>query len=160
MGRVAAPFGIRGEIKVQCFGDDPAGLASIEQWWLQGSSQPQAFRVEQARVQGRTLVARLTGVDDREAAAALKGREIVVPRAALPKLAEGEFYWFELEGLVVVNRAGDRLGCVDSVLDNGAHSVLVVRDAEVERLIPFVPAVIDRVDRDGGQVAVDWGADW
>jgi 16S rRNA processing protein RimM len=160
MGRVVAPFGIHGEVKVQCFGDDPARLASIRKWWLQAGATPQLFDVEQARVQGRTVVARLVGVDDRDAAVGLKGREVAVPRADLPEPADGEFYWFELEGLSVVNRAGDRLGRIDSILDNGAHSVLVVRDGAVERLIPFVASVIDAVDRTGGQVSVDWGLDW
>ncbi|MCU0869759.1 MAG: ribosome maturation factor RimM [Burkholderiales bacterium] len=160
MGRIGAPFGVRGEVKVQCFGDDPARLAAIDLWWLQGVSDVQPVKVERARVQGNAVVASLEGVVDREQAIRLKGREVAVARDALPDAGEGEYYWFDLEGLAVVDRDGIALGRVESVTHNGAHSVLVVHTDTQERLIPFVAAIVDGVDIEAGRITVDWGADW
>jgi 16S rRNA processing protein RimM len=160
MGRVSAPFGVRGEVKVQCFGDAPAQLAAMPRWWLTGRQGTVEVRVEQARVHGRSVVARVEGFDDRDAAMAIRGAEVSVPRDALPAAGDGEYYWFDLEGMTVVARDGAALGAIESVLDNGAHSVLVVRAGEIERLIPFVAATVDAVDTQARVVTVDWGADW
>ncbi len=110
------------------------------------------------------LVAQLDGVDSREAALTMKGFEIGVPRAALPEAAEGEIYWSDLTGLTVRNRAGFLLGEVRGVTEHGAHPLLqVARPPGVpgpERLIPFVPAIVVRVDRDARCIVVDWGEDY
>ncbi len=78
---------------------------------------------------------------------------------ALPPVADGEFYWTDLEGMRVVNQDGLDLGVVDSLMDNGAHGILVVL-GDRERLIPFVPAYVSDVDRDARRILVDWGADY
>ena len=93
-----------------------------------------------------------------------------MPRAAqrhdLPDTEDDEYYWGDLIGLDVVNQSGERLGRVDRLLETGANDVLVVVDdaagAEkpVERLIPFVSAVVKDVDREAAVVRVEWDAQW
>ena len=116
-------------------------------------------------VWGRAVLADVgLAVDDRDAALALKGARLFVPRADFPALPEGEYYWVDLIGLRVVNREGAELGEVQGVMDNGAQAVLIVRTIEQgkerERLIPFVGVYIDDVRLDEGVIAVDWQADY
>ena len=115
--------------------------------------------VAEARVQDRAVVARLEGCDDRDAAAAYRGKSVAVPRAALPRTQSGEYYWADLIGLKVANTAGQDLGQVTGMLQTGANDVLVVA-GERERLIPFIAEVIREVDPAAGIVRVEWGADY
>ncbi|MCC6472438.1 MAG: 16S rRNA processing protein RimM [Burkholderiales bacterium] len=188
MGRVQGAFGVQGWIRVEPFGETPAGLARFDTWWIGAQGSWRAVRVAQAQVQGRRLVAQLDGVSQRETATALRGAEVAVPRAALPEPGPGEYYQVDLVGMQVVNRAGERLGRIERVFDTGAHPVLELRagvesdgdandgdanDGEANdgeaidgeaagalRLIPFVAAFVDGVDLEARQVRVDWGADW
>jgi len=100
----------------------------------------------------------MAGVGDRDAAATRIGARIWIPRDALPQPGPGEFYQTDLEGLEVVNEAGEDLGRVSHLFDNGAHDVLITRDeAGRERLIPYVVDVyVKSVDLDAGRITVDW----
>lgn len=159
MGRVAAPFAVGGWVKVKVFTEHADGLLRYRRWWLRRESRWQEMQVEEAAVHGRAVIARLEGCNDREAAAALRGSEVAVPRAALPRSGAGEYYWADLEGLRVRNQQDEDLGRIAGLIETGANQVLVVR-GERERLIPFVSAVVESVDLARGEVAVDWGADW
>jgi 16S rRNA processing protein RimM len=132
-------------------------------WWLRPQADAgdwQAMKVAGWRPQGSDWVVKLDGVDDRDAAERLDGWFFGVPQGELPQAAPGEFYWAELIGLEVRNEAGESLGKVDSLLETGAHDVLVVRDGETERLLPFVEQVVQSVDAVSGCIRVAWGKDW
>jgi 16S rRNA processing protein RimM len=104
-------------------------------------------------------VAQLEGVASREAAGALRGAEIGVPRESLPPLAQNEHYQADLVGLVVVNREGVALGALRDFVESGAHPIARVIDGNgVERLIPWVPQHVDRVDVAAHRIDVDWPA--
>ncbi len=158
MGRVAAPFGIKGWIKVQTFTETIDGLLGYEMWWLGSGDSWEKYCIEDGVVHGKVILAKLLGAETREVVATLKGLEVAVPREALPE-AEGMVYWTDLVGLRVVNREGIYLGTVDSLLDNGAHGVMVVH-GDRERLIPFVPVHVDGVELDAGRILVDWQQDF
>lgn len=165
MGRISAPFGIKGWIRLQAYSGSPDSLMDYATWWLDGATGWQAYTVQQAQVQGPDVLAKLAGCDDRDAAAALKGTVVAVPRDAFPPTGQGEFYWADLVGLRVVNLAGEDFGVVRSMLETGANAVMVVQQAaahagEQERLIPFIADVIRRVDIGSGLIEVDWGADY
>ena len=159
MGRIAAPFGIRGWVKVQPFTEEFDGLLDFPVWHIGRGAEWREVAVLEADVHSKSLVARLDGCNDRDAAAALKGMEVAVPREALPEAAENEYYWSDLIGLAVVNAQGETLGKVADVLETGANDVLVV-EGERERLIPFVAQTILEVDLAAGRINVDWGADY
>lgn len=159
MGRIAAPFGVRGWVKVQPFTEEFDSLLDYPVWHLGRATQWREVAVLEADVHSKSLVARLDGCDDRDDAAALKGMEIAVPREALPKAGEDEYYWSDLIGLEVENAQGEVLGKVSEVLETGANDVLVV-EGERERLIPFVAHTILKVDLAAGRINVDWGADY
>jgi 16S rRNA processing protein RimM len=85
---------------------------------------------------------------------------IAVPREAFPAAAQGEYYWADLIGLRVSNRAGQNFGVVTSMMETGANEVMAVRLDESERLIPFIQSVIRRVDVAAGEIEVDWELDY
>jgi 16S rRNA processing protein RimM len=155
MGRVRAPHGIKGWIKVQPFTQEVDGLLAYPEWWLGRNGDWSLYRIAEAAVHGDIVVARLAGFEDREAAAVLKGAEVAIPRPALPESREGEFYWNDLLGVEVLNVRGESLGRIAQLLETGANQVLVVR-GEKETLIPFIKDVIVNVDLGGRRVLVDW----
>jgi 16S rRNA processing protein RimM len=163
MGRVSGPYGVRGMVHVQPWSDDPLALTRYASWWLRPRQEREwaARCVTEARAHGATLIAALQDVVTRDDAEALRGAEVGIAREALPALASNELYWADLEGLAVVNRDGVGLGHVDREIDNGAHAILRVRDqAGAERLIPWVPVYVEKVDVDARRIDVDWQPDY
>jgi len=159
MGRIAGAFGIKGWVKVQTFTQSIDGLLAYPTWWLSEGSTWRENKVEEAAVHGRSVIAKLSGVDDRDAAAQLRGTEVAIPRAALPANAGGEYYWSDLIGLQVTNLQGVHLGRVAQLLETAAQQVLLI-EGERERLIPFLESVVVSVDVAGGSLVVDWDADF
>lgn len=163
MGRVAAPYGVKGWVKIQTFTETPDALLDFPSWQIGKNGHWRDSRVEDASVHGDSIIAKLAGCDDRDAAFALRGQEIAVNREELPETQEGEYYWEDLIGLTVVNREGNNLGQVVRLLETGAHDVLVIKGKEEnakEILIPFVGVYVLKVDLAQGAIEVDWGLDY
>jgi 16S rRNA processing protein RimM len=163
MGRVTAPFGVKGWIKIYTLTAQPGNLRAYPRWWLGRDGDWREVRAAATKVHGKTLVARIGGVENREAAVALKGLEVAVPRSQLPGAAENEFYWADLIGLKVVNREQHEFGRVARMVQTGANDVLVVASGnknERETLIPFIADAIKDVDLAAGVISVDWGEDY
>ena len=174
VARVLDAWGVKGWIRVQPYAKDPQALFSSRRWFLRPSEAqagrtareaaaplPALLRISEAREHGDGVIAAVRDIHDRNAAEALRGARIFVPRSSFPTAGNDEFYWVDLIGLQVFNRDGVRLGDVAGLLDNGAQSVLQVRDGDApERLIPFVAAFIDQVDLPGRRILVDWGLDF
>ena len=147
-------------MKVQPYGASPEGLKAQRTWWLAApGGEATAYAVAESKLHSGTVVAALEGVASPEQAAALKGREVSVPRSALPRPKRGEFYLADLVGLAVVGRDRARLGTVAGVEEYGAHPLLRVKDGERETLVPCVAPIVVAIDVDGGTIEVDWGAE-
>jgi 16S rRNA processing protein RimM len=160
MGRVVAPYGVKGWIKVAPFTAAPDALTRFRRWRIGGPGGWSEVDVAEAAVHGANVIARLEGCGDRDRAATLRGREVGVGRDALPAPGQDQYYWADLVGLDVVNGAGESLGTVTALFSNGAHDVMRVGAGTRERLVPFVPAVVRSVDLAGRRIEVDWGLDW
>ena len=163
MGRVVASFGVKGWLKVAPLSTDPLALVDHANWYFKApaASDWTARKVIDVRDHSGLLVAQVAGVDNREAAQALRGQLIAVPRDTLPAPAEDEIYLADLTGLRVINREGVELGEVRDVQESGAHPLLhVVATDGRTRLIPYVDAMIDSVDREARTISVDWGVDF
>jgi len=159
MGRIAAPYGVRGWVKVQPYTEWLDGLLDFPRWRLGNKGEWHTKALLQGRPHGRYLLVQLAGVEDRDAAERLRGMEVAVARAELPPPAADEYYWADLIGLEVVNVAGELLGRVEGLLQTGAHDVLRVV-AERERLIPFTAPIVVAVEPTAGVIRVDWEADY
>jgi 16S rRNA processing protein RimM len=165
LGEVVGSYGVRGWLRVRPFTALPETLLGHATWWLKARGRDwREYQRADGRLHSGALLVALNGVDTRESALAMKGALVGVRRSALPAAGNGEYYWDDLTGYAVRNRAGILLGEVSGMIEHGAHPLLrVARPPGVqgaERLIPFVPAIVDRVDVDGGRIDVDWGEDF
>lgn len=160
MGRVGQPYGVRGWLRIQTFSETLDSLTRYPQWWLGHDGQYQALAMIDWQLHSGALVVALAGVTDRTQAEAWRGAEVAVPRLALPPLPDNEYYWSDLVGLAVLNGRGEALGRVTSLLESTANPVLVVQDAQQQRLIPFVAPILRQVDLSRKQVIVDWELDF
>jgi len=156
MGRVAGSYGVHGWIRVRPYSAEPEALAAHRQWRIGDED----YAVEDTKLHSGALLARLAGVTTREQALRLKGRTVSVPRAALPEPESGQYYWADLVGLEVVNAQGSVLGVVQGLFSNGAHDVMELAGERSTRLVPFLPAVVKKVDLEGRRIEVEWGAEW
>lgn len=161
VGRINGLHGVRGWVKVFSHTQPRDNILSYRTWYLLRGGQWQATELLEGRQQGKGIVARLKGYDDRDQAVALMETDVAIRREQLLAAAPGEYYWADLQGLRVVNVEGVSLGVVDHLLETGANDVLVVRDGETERLIPYVPGqfVLD-VSLAEGLMKVDWDAEF
>ena len=159
MGRISAPFGLKGWVKVRPFSEQTDGLSQYPEWWLSAATGWDAVKVDETAIHGEALLVRFAGIYDRDQAGRLRGREVAIPRNQLPVPEDGEYYWSDLVGLTVENTQGQLLGRVERLFESGANPVLVVA-GERERLLPYVETVIKGVDMDAGKLLVDWELDY
>lgn len=164
MGRIVAPYGVYGWLKVLPDTEALDGLFDYDTWWIGKQDNWREVSVEQAKIHNDVLVVKLAGVDDRDQAFACKGLQVAVPRDALPAPEENEYYWSDLIGLAVKNLQDIDFGYVTDVFETGANDVLVVKSGKengnVERLIPFIDQVVLTVDVAAKTMLVDWDADF
>lgn len=175
MGRIVAPYGVYGWVKVAPDTEYLDGLLDYETWWIGKAPHWREATVEQAKIHNDVLLIKLAGISDRDLAFSLKGQQIAVPREALPETEEGEYYWSDLIGLSVTNTQGVAFGKITQVFETGANDVLVVREEQPvsvkgkdgkmreeyrERLIPFTSEAVPEVDIKAGTALVDWDADF
>ena len=181
VGRVLDAWGVKGWLKILPHSNAPEALFSATTWFLQ---PPEAkFRpgfnafagtvsvgVDEAKTHSDSVVAKLTGLDNRTPAEALRGARIFLPRSSFPAASADEYYWVDLIGLHVVNREGIALGCVRDLMATGPQSVLCVEyttepvegviAVSAERMSPFVSVFIDNVDLAAKRIMVDWQPDY
>jgi 16S rRNA processing protein RimM len=169
VGYVSGAYGVAGWIRVKPFSEDADALLSIKTWWFDKVALTLHGRdVKQVKMHGGDVVAQLQGVVGRDAAEALKGAAVQVPRSRFPATSVDEFYWSDLIGLTVENLQGECLGQVSDMMSNGPQSILrvaAVVDPEAEaaapeRLIPFVAQYVIKVDKLTKKITVDWGLDY
>jgi 16S rRNA processing protein RimM len=154
VGKISGAFGVRGWVRVRSYTDPHDNILRYTPWLLGESKR--SIEVLEGAAQARGIVARLRGVDDRDAAQALAGTPIYVPRDSLGEAGTREYFWADLIGLRVINIRGVELGRVTDMLATGANDVMVVT-GERRRLLPFVVgSVVLVVDIYAGYVKVDW----
>ncbi|MBI1422921.1 MAG: ribosome maturation factor RimM [Gammaproteobacteria bacterium] len=161
LGQVVGVFGIKGWVKIRSDTDPRDNILEYQPWYLRQGDAWVSQRVVANQQQSKGLIVQFEGVADRDVAAQLVGCEIAVPREQLPAPSAGEYYWADLIGLRVRNKAGEDLGTVTNLLETGANDVLVVRDGELEHLIPFVTGYyVVKVVPAEGYIEVDWQRDF
>ncbi|MGH8477064.1 MAG: ribosome maturation factor RimM [Methylococcales bacterium] len=160
LGRVSGVWGIKGWIKVYSHTEARDNILKFPCWLVGADGELKGFSVEQGAWHGKTMLAKLAGIDTRDAAARLVGRGIFVERSALPGLPQGQYYWADLIGLEVFTEQGLCFGRVEDLLDTGANDVLIIR-GDRERLIPFVqPEIVKSVNLDRQRIVVCWDPDF
>lgn len=157
MGRIGAPYGLKGWVHVQSFAEPESNILSYKTWYLKIKHEWQPIEVLSARAHGKNFVASLAGYETIEKADLIKLAEIGVPRSALPDLPADQFYWADLIGLTVVTEEGVVLGQLDHLVETGANDVLVVKGETREHWIPYIlDDYVLSVDLEARVMRVSW----
>jgi 16S rRNA processing protein RimM len=161
LGVVRGSYGVKGWVRVAPHAAEAAVLRAARRWWLKKGDAVRALEVTGVRRHGGGIVAKWAGCDTPEAAEAWRTGIVAVARTDFPVPPAGEFYWVDLVGAQVMNRAGVLLGKVGGLRNNGAQDLLEVSGSEsTPILIPLVEAYVDSIDPQAGLIRVDWEADW
>ena len=153
VGRIVAPWGVGGEVKVAIETDFPERFQRLERVCL--GEKATSFVLEGARLHKGHALLKLEGCDDRDTAEKLRGQLVQIPIEEAMPLGEGEYYVYQIVGLDVWTAEGEHLGRVSEVLFTGANDVYVVQGEKGEILIPAVEDVVLEVDLAGGRLTVE-----
>lgn len=159
LGRITGLFGVQGWVKIFSHARPREAIIDYSPWLVKTTGDWREMVVEDGRAQGKGVVAKLAGVDDRDQASQLIGADIAIRFSQLPPPSKGEYYWAQLVGLEVINLVGQSFGKVDHLFETGANDVLVVRNGK-ERWLPATANVIREVDLEAGVIRVDWDAEF
>jgi 16S rRNA processing protein RimM len=155
IGMIAAPFGVKGELKMKSLTDRPEQLGRRIRTIFVGKARTPRTIVKAYEHKPGLIVLSLQGVSDRDAAEELRGEEIYIKEADAAPLAEDEYFVHQLYGLRVLSDAGDEIGTVREVMTTGASDVLVVaRKGQPDALIPVVRDFVAELDIPGGRVVI------
>lgn len=166
VGSINGVYGIKGWVKVFSHTSPIEQILLYQPWSLHKGSKQVSVEVKEGKLHGKGVIALPDGFETRNDAESLVGYEIRIDSNQLPELPEGEFYWHELEGMQVVNRAGEVFGVVDRMIETGANDVMVVAATsdsvdDEERLIPFViDEIVDEIDMEQKTLKVNWEKDY
>ena len=159
VGRLGAPYGVRGWLKVTSFTDPLDNLLGFPSWELQHQGQWRTVQCQDSKVQGHTLMVKLSECDNPEQAREYTHDLIAVPRDALAHLENGEYYWTDLIGLRVVNLNNEPLGTIDSMIETGSNDVMIIKNNQEELLLPYRDEVVKSIDLEQGTMVVDWNSE-
>jgi 16S rRNA processing protein RimM len=161
LGAIRAAYGVTGWVRIALFGSNGEVLLGSPRWWVLKAGVAREA-TPQSRRYGAALLAKWPGCESKEAAEALKGATIAVPRSEFPAARPGEYYWTDLIGCRVVNRDGVHLGQVRGLRENAGGQWLEVSGGPDgnERLIPVVEHYVEEVDTPARLIRVDWDRDW
>ena len=153
VAQVLAPHGIRGELKCRVVTDFP------KQRFRRGNTvliDRQAHVIQGARVQGGTVLLKLEDVADRDAAEALRNKEVQIRPEDAVTLPKGQFYWHQVIGLQVEDvTSHEILGNVTDIIETGANDVYVVRGERGEILVPAIKEVVKQIDPAVGRMLIE-----
>ena len=166
VGRIGRTHGVKGWLKLQSWTSPAENILEFAHLAVGTKNGLERLRIDQSRWQSGNLLVHFEGYDEPELAGRFTGCEVAVEASELAELEAGEYYWHQLQGLRVINLAGENFGRVGHLLETGANDVLVVEPEagsidDRQRLIPLVwERVVRRVDLQACVIEVDWGADF
>jgi 16S rRNA processing protein RimM len=156
VGKISGVFGVKGWVKVFSYTDPRDNILVYSPWLLKKGHEEKSILVLDGQLQGKTIVAQLEGINDRDKAASLMGWEVFIKSEQLPAPSEDEYYWSDLIGLDVENVQGVQFGKIENLLETGANDVVFVK-GDRERAIPFLlDQTIISIDLVAGKMVVDW----
>lgn len=157
VGKIGSTYGIQGWLKIFSFTEVITTLLEYSPWYLEDGENWKLIEVTAGREQGKSLVAHLKGYNTPEDARVLTGKKIAIKRSQLPALSNNEYYWTDLEGLMVIDQHGHELGRILYLLETGSNDVVVIKNQGKEYAIPYLPGkVVTRIDLAQQIMCVDW----
>lgn len=159
VGKVGGAHGVHGAVRIVALGESFETLKTGARLFFrperEGEGGIRELTLKAAQPHGRVWLAQLEEIQDREAAKALSGADVLLPETMLPPLDEGEYYHYQLIGLSVEKLDGSFVGTITGIMETGSHDVYVTRDRDQEFLIPAVEEVIREIDLAGRRVVID-----
>ncbi len=157
-GKVGAVYGLKGWLRIHSYTEIASDILQYKPWYLKEGQGWQVVEVEAGRQQGKGLIVKLAGIESPEAARKLAGRIIAIKREQLAPLPENEYYWADLEGLLVIDQKGQSLGHISYLIATGSNDVLVLIDQNgKEQALPYLPgSVVKKIDLEQGLMYVNW----
>ena len=150
LGKIVAPYGLKGEVKIKSFTADPLDVASYGKVVLRDG---RCFTLSNARLQGEVVIAAVKGISDRNASEALKGLELYIDRDDLPEVEANEFYQADLIGMAVLDANGNALGEVTGFQHFGAGDLVeIAMPGGKVGLVPFADSMIPEIDVEEGRL--------
>ncbi len=154
LGKITKPHGIRGEVKIYPYTEDPASFVQYRHLFLSrdGGGTTRSCTNIQARVQGNVVIVKLKECTSRTEAESLVGAEVLLRSEELPELDQGEFYLYTLEGKQAVSETGEDIGVIETFFTAGGQTNLIIKDQDQEYLVPLVAEFV--VDIREGEVVL------
>lgn len=151
VGHIIAPWGIRGEVKVEVVTDFPERFAPRRQVYL--NRRP--LEIENCRPHKQHLLVKLATIDSVEAAEKLRGQDLTIPGSELHPLPEGQYYTFQLIGLKIVTTEDETLGRVTDIMTTPSNDIYIVEGKRGEILIPAIEDVVKSIDLKKGKIVIE-----
>jgi 16S rRNA processing protein RimM len=144
VGKIVKVHGLRGEVKIFSYSGQPENFHGYQEIVLvdAAGNLTLPLDVERVRAQGKMAIAQLSSVNSRNRAQEIVGLGVLVSKNRLPDTAEDEYYWYQYEGKLILDLAGQTIGRVESLFSNGAQDILVVKSGAKEILIPVTKSII------------------
>ncbi|MGB3212766.1 MAG: ribosome maturation factor RimM [Desulforhopalus sp.] len=151
LGKVAKAHGLRGEVKIFSYSGQPENFLGYKEIVLVDISGKlsSALAVGKVRIQGKSAIVQLSTIDSRNKAEGIEGMGVLLAKNLLPDTAEDEYYWYQYEGKLVLDQSGRTIGRVDSLFNNGAQDILVVKSGDGEILIPVTRHIVVQETAEG-----------
>jgi 16S rRNA processing protein RimM len=160
VGVVVKPHGLRGAVKVHLHDKSSSSLQRVKDVLLVLPEEQLRVRIQLLGTMSEFLLLAIDGVTDREEAERLRGARVLVERSVMEPLEEGQYLYADLVGCRVVGEGGRALGVVQEVFTAGASDVLVVRDGELETMIPLVDDWVETIDLNARTIQVVGSEQW
>ena len=151
VGHIIAPWGIRGEVKVEVMTDFPERFAPGNQVYL--DSRP--FEIENCRPHKQHLLLKLGTIDSVESAEKLRGHDLTIPASELYTLPQGQYYTFQLIRLKVVTTRGETIGHIKDIMTTASNDVYIVEGVRGEILIPAIEDVVKSINLEKGVIVIE-----
>ncbi len=156
VGQIIKPHGVLGAVKVKPLTDDPKRFLSLKTVFLgEEDKAGEQYVIERVQFQNSNLILTFEHINSRDEAEQWRRQYIQIPTSEALPLPEGEHYFYELVGLLVVTNKGDKIGVVKDIVSYPANDVIVVKSDDKEILIPDIPDIVERIDMDAGEIVIN-----
>ena len=155
VGKINGFFGVQGWVKIFSYTKPRKNILEYQPWYFLDNETYKVIEITSGREQSKTIVAQVKGINNRDAALQLIGKDLYINKDQLPELDNDAHYWYELTGFQVINKNEVDLGIVDFLVDTGSNHVLVTK-GDTEHWIPYIEPFLVSVDKHKKVISVDW----
>ena len=155
VGKINGFFGVQGWVKIFSYTKPRKNILEYQPWYFLDNETYKVIEITSGREQSKTIVAQVKGINNRDEALQLIGKNLYINKDQLPELDNDAHYWYELTGFRVINKNEVDLGIVDYFVDTGSNHVLVIK-GETEHWIPYIEPFLVSVDKHKKVISVDW----